>query len=172
MGSIIVLLMVAIAVFTLIAVTTALIARKRKSQGAVTDDLWPFYARKPLSPAAQVLYFRLVQALPEHIVLAQIQLTRLLGVKKGHNFQTWNNRINRMSVDFVVCQKDSSIVAVIELDDETQEKEAQQTMDAKKDKALFAAGIRILRWQAESLPDVATIHTTLLATETSSSSQQ
>jgi very-short-patch-repair endonuclease len=77
-----------------------------------------------------------------------------------------------MSVDFVVCQKDSSIVAVIELDDETQEKEAQQTMDAKKDKALFAAGIRILRWQAESLPDVATIHTTLLATETSSSSQQ
>jgi hypothetical protein len=28
-------------------------------------------------------------------VLAQVQLSRLFGVKKGHSFQAHNNRINR-----------------------------------------------------------------------------
>ncbi|MFZ2629366.1 MAG: DUF2726 domain-containing protein [Rugosibacter sp.] len=46
----------------------------------------------------------------------------MLGIKKGNNYQAWLNRINRMSADFVVCNKDSSIVAVIELDDATHRK--------------------------------------------------
>ena len=82
---------------------------KAKGQGGVSDEVWPFYAKKPLSQPEQILYFRLVQALPDHIVLAQVQLSCLLGVKKGYPHQTWLNRINRMSTDFVVCNKDSSI---------------------------------------------------------------
>src|SRR4051812_4207647 len=53
----------------------------------------------------QVLYHRLVAALPGEIVLAQVQLSRVLGVKKGFNFNAWHNRINRLSYDFVVCGK-------------------------------------------------------------------
>jgi len=52
-----------------------------------------------------VLYFRLVRALPESVVLAQVQLSRFLGVKKGSDYQSWLNRINQMSADFVVCAK-------------------------------------------------------------------
>ncbi len=113
MGFIILVLAFAIAIIFILALA------KSKSQEADGDALWPFYAKKPLTQTEQILYFRLVQALPEHIVLAQVQLSQLLGVKKGENFQAWNNRINRMSADFVVCNKDSSIVAVIELDDAT-----------------------------------------------------
>lgn len=105
--------------------------------------------------------FRLIQALPEYIILAQVQLSRLLGVKKGNNYQAWLNRINRMSADFVVCTKDSSIVSVIELDDATHQREDRQAADAKKDKALTSAGIRIVRWQATSIPDIATIQSTI-----------
>jgi very-short-patch-repair endonuclease len=121
------------------------------------EEAWPFYAKKPLSEPEQVLYFRLVEALPEHIILAQVQLSRLLGVKKGNNNATWNNRINRMSVDFVVCNKDSSIVAAIELDDSTHQREDRQSADAKKDKALSSAGVRIVRWHVKSIPDVTAI---------------
>ena len=39
----------------------------------------------------------------------------LAGVKKGHNFRAWQNRIDRMTADFVVCSKDSTVMAVIEL---------------------------------------------------------
>ena len=52
-----------------------------------------------------MLYFRLVRALPDSIVLAQVQLSRFLGVKKVGDSQSWLNRINQMSADFVVCAK-------------------------------------------------------------------
>lgn len=126
-------------------------------------DIWPFYAKKPLSPAEQILYFRLVEALPDYIVLAQVQLSRFLGVKKGHNYQSWSNRINRMSADFVICKKDASIVAVIELDDSTHQKLNRQVADNKKDKALEAAEIKVVRWQAKSIPDLSEIKAAFIA---------
>ena len=43
-----------------------------------TNEIWPFYAKRPLSTPEQVLYFRLVEALPEHIILAQVQTITLL----------------------------------------------------------------------------------------------
>ncbi len=124
-----------------------------KARGAGLGGEWPFYAKRPLSPPEQVLYFRLVSALPDHIVLAQVQLSRFLGVKKGNNSQSWLNRINRMSADFVVCQKDATVVAVIELDDSSHQRERRVASDAKKDKALASADIKLLRWQPSSLPD-------------------
>jgi hypothetical protein len=151
MNSIFLLVIVVVAVVAILAVV------KAKSQSGVGDDVWPFYAKKPLSQPEQVLYFRLVQALPDYIVLAQVQLSGLLGVKKGNNYQAWFNRINRMSADFVVCKKDSSIVAVIELDDATHQKEDRQAADAKKDKALSSADIRVVRWQVKSIPDITAI---------------
>ncbi len=149
-------------VFVIIAIIVAL---KAKSQAGSGSEIWPFYAKKPLSPPEQILYFRLIEALPEYIILAQVQLSRLLGVKKGHNSLSYLNRINRMSADFVVCNKDSSIVAVIELDDSTHEKADRQAADAKKDKALEAAEIKIIRWQAKSMPDISTIKSALLVTK-------
>ena len=152
MSSIILLLVLIVVVVVILALL------KAKAQGGgAGDEVWPFYAKKPLSQPEQILYFRLVQALPDHIILAQVQLSRLLGVKKGNNYQAWSNRINRMSADFVVCNKDSSIVAVIELDDATHEREDRQAADAKKDKALGAAGVQIVRWQAKAIPDLASI---------------
>jgi len=146
----------------IVAVIVILFVLKAKSQDSAGDEEWPFYAKKPLSQPEQVLYFRLIQTLPEHIILAQVQLSRLLGVKKGNNYQAWFNRINRMSADFVVCNKDSSIVAVIELDDATHRREGRQVADAKKDKALASAGIRIVRWQAKLVPDIAAIQSAFM----------
>lgn len=135
---------------------------KAKSQGGSGNEVWPFYAKKPLSQPEQILYFRMIDALPGHIVLAQVQLSRLLGIKKGNNHQSWLNRINRMSADFVVCNKDSSIIAVIELDDASHQKPERQAADAKKDKALAAAGIRMIRWQVKAMPDQSAIQAALL----------
>jgi very-short-patch-repair endonuclease len=110
-----------------------------------------------LSNPEQILYFRLCKAFPEYIVLAQVALSRMLGVNKGNNFGQWFNRINRLSADFVLCSKDSTIVAVIELDDSSHTKTTRQIADTKKDKALQSAGIRIMRWKVNSIPDEATI---------------
>ncbi len=119
---------------------------------------WPFYVKKPLSQPEQVLYHRLVRALPDHIVLAQVQVSRVLGVKKGSNFIEWNNRINRMSYDFVVCAKDSTVVAAIELDDKSHDSNRRAETDEKKNKATADAGLRLIRWNVKALPDESTIH--------------
>jgi hypothetical protein len=113
---------------------------------------WPFYAKKPLSNPEQVLYHRLVRALPECIILAQVQLSRVLGVKKGNNFGVWHNRINRMSVDFLICLKDSTVVAAIELDDASHDRRDRRIADAKKELALRSAGLPLIRWTVATLP--------------------
>lgn len=120
------------------------------------EDVWPFYARRAMTKPEQVTYHRLVQALPDKIILAQVQLSRLLGVKKGHP-GSWLNRINRLSADFVVCRKDFSILSAIELDDKTHEKEERQLADQKKDKAFLSAGVPMMRWNTKSIPNVKAI---------------
>ncbi len=86
----------------------------------------------------------------------------MLGVKKGFNFREWNNRINRMSYDFVVCARDSTVVAAIELDDKTHESMTRAAVDAKKQKATAAAGVRLIRWHAQALPEEAVIQAAVI----------
>jgi len=142
-----------LALVVLAVIVVALVVLKRRASSGTSDAPWPFYAKRPLSQPEQVLYHRLVTAMPECIVLAQVQLSQVLGVKKGFNFHEWNNRINRLSLDFLVCRKDSTVVAAVELDDKTHEKASRVEADAKKDKALSAAGVALVRWHVSALPD-------------------
>lgn len=150
-----------IALIVLAVVVIILINLKQRSGLSSGETVWPYYAKKPLTQPEQVLYHRLVSALPDHIVLAQVQLSRILGVKQGNNFHEWNNRINRMSLDFVVCGKDASVIATIELDDKTHEKASRREADDKKNKALASAGIKLVRWQVNAMPDEAVIRLAL-----------
>jgi Protein of unknown function (DUF2726) len=153
------MLMFVLAAFIVLAALAAASAvRKRVAEAEADDDKpWPFYPKRPLSQPEQVLYHRLVEALPEHIVLAQVQLSRVFGVKKGFNARGWLNRINRMSFDFVVCLKDATVVAAIELDDRSHESADRIQADIKKSRAASAAGIRLVRWNVKGLPDGADI---------------
>ncbi|MEO5697329.1 MAG: DUF2726 domain-containing protein [Burkholderiaceae bacterium] len=135
-----------------LVVLAAMKARAAKG-GVSVKGSWPLYVKKPLSIPEQVLYHRLIKALPEHIVLAQVQVSRVLGVKKGANFGEWNNRINRLSYDFVVCAKDSTALAAIELDDSSHDKQARRQTDIKKDKATSDAGLKLVRWNVRDMPD-------------------
>ncbi|KNZ34573.1 MAG: hypothetical protein AD742_00665 [Methylibium sp. NZG] len=135
----------------------ALFVLKKRGLLGGAGGPWPFYAKRPLSQPEQVLYHRLVKALPEHIVLAQVQVSRVLGVKKGFSFHEWNNRINRLSYDFVVCGKDSTVLAAIELDDKSHESTARAETDKRKERATSAANVQLIRWHVKSLPDQAAI---------------
>ena len=141
----------------LLIVIVALVASKKGELLSAVKRSWPFYAKRLMSEPEQVLYHRLAKAWPEHIVLAQVQVSRVLGIKKGFNFHEWNNRINRLSYDFVVCAKDSTPLAAIELDDNSHESAKRVETDMKKERATAAAGVRFIRWHVKSLPDHAAI---------------
>src|SRR5580704_8680622 len=143
--TVVILLIVALVVFLAIL--------RRRNRSAAGPSPWPFYVKRLLTQPEQVLYHRLVKSLPNHVVLAQVQMSRVLGVKKGFRFHEWNNRINRMSYDFVVCDKSAAVIAAIELDDKSHEAERRRDTDAKKTKATIDAGLKLVRWQVKSLPD-------------------
>ncbi len=155
--------LISLLVFVFILAAVALVVLKRLGLLNVgPSGTWPFYVKRPLSQPEQVLYHRLIRALPEHIVLAQVQVSRVLGVKKGSNFHEWNNRINRLSYDFVVCGKDSTVIAAIELDDKSHESISRAKTDEKKSKATSDAGLRLIRWHVRSLPSEEAIRAELL----------
>jgi hypothetical protein len=146
-GFVVVLLVV------LVLAVAAIVVLKKSLLHGDTAAPWPLSAKKVLTVPEQVLYYRLVTALPECMVLAQVQLSRILEVNKGVPRTRWLNRINQKSADFVVCLKDSTVVAVIELDDSTHARRSRRKADLDKDKALTSAGISIVRWTTKALPE-------------------
>lgn len=120
------------------------------------DDMavWPYVPRDLMTEPERILYVRLRQALPEYLIFSQVQLCRLIDVDPEADKQAWFNRINRMSVDFVICAPDgATIMAAIELDDSSHERADRLKADSKKDKALVSAGIRIIRWPVRGMPN-------------------
>ena len=135
----------------------------RRQARAPDDRDWPFTMQRPLSRVEQALFHRLVRTLPEQIVLAQVSLSRFLRVRKGHPWREWQNRISQKSIDYLICERDFSIVAAIELDDASHRDPERARSDMTKTRALAAARIPLLRWQVAALPDAAAIRAIVAA---------
>jgi very-short-patch-repair endonuclease len=108
-----------------------------------------------MSPTELKLYSRLVSAFPNYLVFTQVQLSQAVQAPSGMDQFRWNNRINRMSLDFVICERSSNPICVIELDDKTHLRDSVKIRDEKKDKALNAAEIPIVRIKVAEMPTVA-----------------
>lgn len=129
----------------------------KKGRGAETEH-WPVFPKKVLTPVEQQLYQRLVRAYPDHVVLAQVSFSQIIGVKKGHNFKAIWNRYNRLAADFVLCNKDFSIAAVLELDDRSHDHPSRQDADRRKAAVCDAAGIPLHRLNVNPLPNESELH--------------
>lgn len=139
-----------LAVFGLMVVAAAVLWALMRTRKQATD--WPLYTKPLLSEPEKVLYHRLVKALPEFTVLAQVQLSRFLVIKGTNGVQAIRNRIDRKSVDFLICHRDFSIRAAIELDDKSHERTRHKARDADKSAALAAAGVELIRYNVKQLP--------------------
>lgn len=132
------------------------------------DDLpvWPFEPM-PIMTDSEVLFFKkLTQALPEFVIFGQVQLSRIIepSEETGSERQFWFNRVCRQSVDYVLVDDDlQTVLVAIELDDWTHQSQTRQKQDAKKDKALASAGIPIIRFSAEKMPNVQMIRHDVLS---------
>jgi hypothetical protein len=135
----------------LLAVFLLAFLAKSKTQKRTADE-WPVFAKPVLSQNEQAVYAKLVRAMPAHVVLAQVALSQVVGVKKGGNFGAVFNRYNRLVADFVVCRKDFSVLAVVELDDRHHDHPRRQDADRRKGAVLAAAGIPVVRINAAAVP--------------------
>lgn len=155
------------ALVALLLLCAALVLRLHQRRNAWRDAgaVWPYYAKKPLASPEQVLYQRLVTALPGHIVLSRVPVSSVLGVKRGSDFGRWNQRIHHLHYDFVVCSKDANVLAAIALEGKQHSPQEHARATGIKERASAAAGVQLLRWQAKALPDPVAIQEILGAME-------
>lgn len=114
----------------------------------------PFLAKQSLlSEPEQDLYWRLLAALPGLIVLGQVALNRVIQLERSvAKDWRWRRRLDGRSLDFVICRKDGTVVAAIELDISSHRNRSRS--ESAKNRILDAAGIPLLRWSANSLPSL------------------
>lgn len=103
-------------------------------------------ARPPLTAREQAMYNRLVETLPDLVVLPQVSFSALLTARTRAARSTFSRKI----ADFVVCDRAFKVVAVIELADKGQKGKAPR--DSARDAMLTEAGYRVLRYQR--VPDI------------------
>ena len=147
--------LLAFATLLLLCAALGLSLSVRRSAWRDVHVAWPYCTRKPLASPHQVLYRRLVAALPGHIVMFQVPVVGVLGVKRVIDSEVWNKRIRHLHFDFVICTQDASVLAVIELDDKTGNEKVRA--EWIKERACTSAGVQMIRWQAKALPDQAAI---------------
>lgn len=159
---------VALVVLAVIAIVLAALTGRRRRRREPIAGPWPLEVRRQLlSERELALFHRLVESLPEHIVLAQVHLPQVLEFWPGGRTQTLFNHISQLSIDFLIVNADTSIVAAIELDDSTHGRRGRPWADTRKTHALKSAGVPLIRWNARKLPDEAAIRAAVLGIESS-----
>ena len=120
---------------------------------AFPDDPWPYVQRRRfISPIELGFYWKLVSALPECLVMCQVQLFRIIDVGPHSERRIWVNRIAQLSIDYVICLPDGTVVACIELDDPSHDRADRKRNDEKKSRSLRAAGVPLIRWDVRQMP--------------------
>ena len=129
---------------------------KKSGEAVRGDDLpvWPFEPMLFMTNSEVRFFARLQEAMPEHFIFAQVQLSRLIQSTDLDDAAFWFNRICRMSADYVLVDRNAqTIIAVIELDDWTHDKPERQRADQKKTKAIESAGLPLIRFDGRRMPD-------------------
>lgn len=129
--------------------------QKSENPGAQKSRVNPL---RVLTVMEQLFYERLKKALPEYVICCQVHLLQLVRIDKdNHGAQEALKRSKMMSVDFVVCRQDFSVIAAIELDDSSHELPHRRKADNRKNYLLAVSGIPLIRWKTNALPDPETI---------------
>lgn len=130
--------------------------RKPPAENLDTVQSWTPQAVRVLTLPERKAYDLVRKALPGRLVLAQVPLARFISVPTRHSYSDWLTRVGRLSVDLIVCDKSSRVVAVVDVRTPGQSQRSQRRHD-RMTQVLEAAGIRVLHWSAEALPSASEV---------------
>jgi len=126
-----------------------------KTEAAVSSLPLPpqnaaMYSKKArlLSPPETLLYYVMKAGLPDHEIFAHVDLSAVVEVPqtvRGYEREQYQRRLARCRVDFVVCDKNTNVVAVAEFEAKTEDA-------AFKIACLEKAGIRYVPIDPAAIP--------------------
>ncbi|MBJ9424086.1 DUF2726 domain-containing protein [Acinetobacter seifertii] len=110
----------------------------------------PIKGKRIITMNEQPTFMKLKEALPEHIILAQVAFSAFM---TAQGYAT-RNLFNRKVADFVVLDKAFNIVAIVELDDSSHK--GKENFDAERDALIHEAGFKVIRYKRT--PELVQIH--------------
>jgi hypothetical protein len=121
-----------------------------------TITAWPPQATRVLTTPERQTYDLLRSALPAHMILAQVPLQRFIKVPTRNSYAEWLRRVGHLSADFVVCDRHSQVIAVVEVRaSDEQLSDRAQRRQLRLERVLKAAQIPVHVWDANALPAAA-----------------
>lgn len=134
-------ILVGIVICVIIAVMVPLLKPKKK-------EIFPYKKNNYLLTSNERTFYALLEEiidLSKYEIFSQVRLSDIIKVETGTGkYIAYFNKINKKSPDFVLCDKKTTPLLIIELDDASHEKEVRIVRDSFVDKALAAAKIPIL----------------------------
>jgi hypothetical protein len=116
-----------------------------------TVQAWPPQAVRVLTLPERQAYELLRRALPQHLILAQVPLQRFISVPPKHRYGEWLQRVGRQTVDILVCDASSRVLAAVEVRSSS-ETERSRARHARMAQVLKAAGLAVHVWNEAKLP--------------------
>ncbi len=124
---------------------------------------WPPQAVRVMTLPERQSFELLRRAVPRnHMVLAQVPLSRFISVPTANPHIQWLNRAGRLSVDLLVCDSSSRVVAAIEVRT-TDESKRSLHRHERLAKVLKAANVPVHVWQDAALPTLRDVRQLFLA---------
>jgi hypothetical protein len=102
------------------------------------------------------------EALPEHLVMAQVPLVRYLRVHDKRTEDDWLRGLSMLSADILVCDTSSRPVIAVEILPSKLGPKAQERHERMR-QLLEGVGVRVLIWQETRLPPAEQVRTQLRA---------
>ena len=130
--------------------------RKPAEEHLDTVQSWKPQAVRVLTLPERKAFDLMRKALPSKLVLAQVPLARFISVPTRHSYSDWLTRVGRLSVDLLVCDKSSRVIAVVDVRTAAQSERSQRRHE-RMTQVLEAAGVRVIQWNADVLLSVAEV---------------
>jgi hypothetical protein len=125
----------------------------KREEGLDTIQAWPPQAVRVMTLGERQAYEILKRALPGHVILSQVPLSRFISVPTRNPYQLWLQRAGRLAVDLLVCDFSSRAVAAVEVRTADESKRSAKRHQRLVE-VLRAAGVQVFEWDEDDLPDI------------------
>jgi ssDNA-binding Zn-finger/Zn-ribbon topoisomerase 1 len=114
----------------------------------VVPEMYPYRVRDDFLSPAEALFYRVIKSMigERLLICPKVSLAEIFFVSQGKNYQTYQNKIDRKRVDFLLCDPQTlKPLMAIELDDSSHNRPDRRERDAFVEKVFAAARLPLVR---------------------------
>ena len=116
---------------------------------------WPPRVTRILTSQERLAHSTLLRAFPDHLILAQVPLSRFLRVPTRYSHAEWLRRVGQLCADLVVCDTATQPLAVVIVEPPGgAPSERARVRHERMVRVLKSADVRCFVWVENALPSV------------------